>query len=295
MSDRPTQNGDTSEPPRLHAICVVQNEFDVIGESVRWAARFCDQVTVWDLGSYDGTTELLKGFDLPNVQVSLCPDVPYSKGIRGQMLEDLRPSLPEGSWLYVLDADEFVVGDPKPLLRRAAAAGAHIVRAWHMNFYPTPSDLARIDEMGDEAWAAIPLFDRLRWYQAEWKERRFLRITDDFSWTERDGRSKMELRDGRKPHVYRRSAMIRHYRYRGPRQVAHRYGTRQTIRTEGYNGFRYDETASLADYARPERACRRWPDGDAVPRISAAEIWKFESFRLRVKLRKLLDRPRGAS
>lgn len=186
------------------------------------------------------------------------------------------------------DADEFVAGDPKPLLEAAARSGAHIVPAWHMNFYPTPSDIARIRELGAEKWEKTPLFDRLRWYQADWKELRFLRVTDDFVWEQRDGRSKMTLRGGRKPRVYRRSAVIRHYCYRSPSQVERRYGTRRAIRAEGYDGFRYDQTARLEGYVCPESSCKRWPDDRETPEISAREVFRFERRRLQTKLEKAL-------
>lgn len=286
--DEPSR-GDAALP-HLHAISVVTNEIDVVGESIPWAAQLCDRVTVWDLGSTDGTYERLKELESPTVRVTRREDVPYSRAIRPLMLEHIRAELPEGSWLYVLDADEFMACDPKPLLREATAAGANIVRAWRLDFFPTRADIARLHEIGAEAWQQIPLFERLRWYRAEHQERRFLRISEDFSWEERDGRSMMRIRDGRSATVYPKNALVRHYRYRSPEQVARRYGTRREIRAQGYGGFVYDQTARFEDYAVSESDYRRWPDGDALPKIHASDLWRLKTRRARAKVRKLLGR-----
>lgn len=274
----------------LHALCVVKNEADVIEESVRWAAGFCDRVWVWDLGSSDGTYELLQRLTLRGVHVNQRAELSYSKTVRAELLATIRPELPVGSWLYVLDADEFLAADPRPLLQAATAKGAHLVRAWHCNFYPTPADLECIATLGLEAWEALPLFERLRHFRPEWMERRFVRLTEEFIWEGRDGRSKMRLQGGGKPRPFGRAALVRHYRYRGPTQVTKRYETRQAIRAGGYEGFRYDQAARFEAYVQSESTCRRWPDGDEVPGIRSSEVLRFQLGRVRSKLRKVFRR-----
>jgi len=280
------QTPSPEHDPHIHAICVVQNEQDVIADCIGWAACFCDAITVWDLGSVDGTLEILEGLASEAVRVTHRPDLPYSRAVRPAMLESVRGALPPGSWLYVLDADEFFVGDPRPLLADAARAGAHTVRTWQLNAVPTPDDLSRLEAMGREAWEALPLFERLPWFRIVGRERRFVRCGEELRWSASDGRSRMRLADGGSLRIHRRAGLMRHFRWRSPSQVKARFETRQVLRADGYPGFHYDRTERFEDYVLPVRQCRRWPAEGGPPGVSARDRLRYLGRRLRNVVRK---------
>jgi glycosyltransferase involved in cell wall biosynthesis len=72
-----------SLPIKLYAICLVKNEDDVIVQSLKHAATFCEKIFVLDNGSTDRTWELVRSLSQVNPRV-----VPF-----GQTLEPFRLSL----------------------------------------------------------------------------------------------------------------------------------------------------------------------------------------------------------
>lgn len=273
------------QPPRIFGVGVVQNEVDVIGESVPWAARFCERLWVWDLGSDDGTWEKLQAVRSERVEVSRRPELPYAASLRATMVEELRDRIPPGSWVYILDADEFLVGDPVPLLRRAEARGCALVRAWFLNFVPTDRDLARMGQVGEAAWAALPLADRLRHYQLDhWPDKRFVRLVPGLQWTAVGRHNRLRTADGSRLRLLPRKALVRHYRYRSPEQVDRRFRLRQALRDGGYGGFRYERAPEFASQCVPASACRLWRPEQADPLLPASEVLRFYLKRLRARL-----------
>jgi hypothetical protein len=251
----------------VYAIGVVQNEEDVVRESVAWASRFCRRIWVWDLGSTDRTSQILSQLASEHACVARTSDLPYSKTVRGALLGEIRAQMPEGAWLYKLDADEFVVGDPRPILEAAEREGAESVHGWHLDFYPTLDDIAELRATGEADWERLPLFERIRHYRVGWAEWRFAKLAPGFVWDVSSGRNKLRKAGGAKLERSRHHVLIRHYRYRSPSQVARRYTTRSASRAGGHGGFHYDHTADFARYALPAKQLRRWSDDDAPPRI----------------------------
>ena len=179
--------------PRIFTICVVQNEADVIGDCIDRAVEFSERLWVCDLGSSDATWEVIQAKRSDAVHVAHRADLSDLgvKDVRIGMLDEVRSEIPDGSWLYRLDADEFIVGDPSPLLTQATRQGADVVRGWHLNFRPTRADLRLLDELGEDEWKRTPLFDRLRSYQVDFPHWRFLRMAPEVRWRVEDGRSRV--------------------------------------------------------------------------------------------------------
>lgn len=273
----PTKN----QGPLIYGVGVVQNEGDVIGESVAWAARFCKKLWVWDLGSTDRTWEVLSGLSSERIAVSQRPELTYASSLRSAMVEEVRSQIPEGAWVYILDADEFLVGDPVPLLAQAEAAGAALVKSWFLNFYPTLTDLARLEAEGEEAWARVPVQRRIRCYQLDpWPDKRFVRLTSDVVWSTRGKHNNLRHDDGRRLKVFRRKAVTCHYRYRSPAQVAWRYRTRLASRATGYAGFDYDSGGDFRKYCQRPEACRTWRDDEVAPRLRWKDFAGYQFHRL---------------
>lgn len=267
----------------LYAICVVQNEEDVIRDSIEWAGRFCERIWVWDLGSIDSTWEILTDIQSSRLCVARKSNLTYSKMVRGLIFQEVRPHIPDGAWLYRLDADEFVIGDPRPALRAAANEGAELASAWHLNFYPTEKDVRFMQTLGQAEWERIPLFQRLRSYRVEWLEWRFVRVGPDLVWDASKSRSRLRRADGSKLAGSRHHAMIRHYRYRSPTQVASRCQTRRMTRASGYEGFRYDRTTDFCNYIKSARRCRYWSDENTSPKILVWEVLRYQTRKLILK------------
>lgn len=268
--------------PRIYGVGVVQNEEDVIGESLSWAGRFCERIWLWDLGSSDRTWEVLSGMASERFVVSRRPDLAYAASLRSAVVAEARPHLPEDAWIYILDADEFLVGDPRPLLEGAARAGADLVKAWFLNFFPTQEDVVRMDALGVADWSKIPLDRRLRSFMLDpWPDKRFIRLTPGLSWTASGKYNRIRLADGAKLNVYRRKALVRHYRFRSPAQVARRFQTRQEQRLAGYSGFDYDKTQDFRSYAVPKGACRLWREDQEHPKPTWLDFLRYQLGRLR--------------
>jgi len=281
---------------RVYTHCVVQNEADVIGPCLDTAAEFSERIWVWDMGSTDSTWEVLESRRSDTIQVSRHEDLSSLtvKDIRIQMLDELRPEIPEGSWLYRLDADEFIIGDPRPLLAAAAREGAELVRGWVLNFRPTHADIRLMDELGQAEWERIPLVERLRSYRVGSPFWKFLRITPDVRWWVEDERSRVAHVSGRKPREASERFVMRHYQYRGPSQVALRLETRRKrlIAAEAEAGvpqreFWYEQTDSFRDHVVPSHRCRRWEEGEEAPSVTTSDLLCYWARRLRNTLQKL--------
>ena len=267
--------------PNIYAICVAQNEADVIAESARWASRFCEHVWVWDLGSTDDTSDRLRKLDLPNVTVQRRNFEPFVNSIRGRFFQEIRDRVAAGSWMYVLDPDEFFVGDPHPVLREAEKEGKGVVGVWQVNFLPTEEDASELRTRGETAWAALPLERRLTHYRVEWFEHRFVHVVPGFSWDFSGLFSVWRDGAGRKLSLSRHFGFVRHYRYRSPSQVLKRYGTRTARSNMGDTMFTWTDSGDFFRYVRPaSRLCTWNPDGGelVVPWIEqqrARAVWTW--------------------
>ena len=277
----------TSTSP-IYGVCVVQNEADVIRDCLLWAARFCRFIRVWDLGSTDGTWEILHSMSGEKIQPIQKQGLPYASSLRGAIAAELRGSIEEGSWIYILDADEFLVGDPAPVLAAAEQEGSSLVGVWQANFFPTLRTMADIQRLGEAAWTAQPLEARFRHYRVEWFEWRFVRMMPDLVWDTQGAYSNFRLASGEPVRKSRHALTVRHYRYRSPVQVSQRFALRQSAQEGPVRRFRYETSGSFKQQQRPRIFCREWPDPSRDLIVSPWEI-RRALFRLMLTrcLRKL--------
>src|SRR5215469_2313613 len=59
---------------KIHGLCIVKNETDILEESLASALRWCDHIYIFDNGSTDGTWELVKNLAIEHPQI-----VPYKQ------------------------------------------------------------------------------------------------------------------------------------------------------------------------------------------------------------------------
>ncbi len=275
----------------IFGVGVVQNEADILGESLDWALRFCRRIWLWDLGSTDGTVDVAQRFPSDRVALSVRAGLRFSSSLKGRVFLENRESIPAGSWIYIFDADEFLEGPLEHALREADAQNADRIGVWQANFYPAAAELAALRDQGESAWTQQPVTARLRHYRVEWFEWRLIRCAPDLEWDtsgphsiwQRAGQALRPLRCG--------DLSVRHYRYRSPAQVAERYRVRSSSPVPGYGQFRYDTSARFEDFLRPDHELLYWAPGEPW-RIPAAELWRARMRMLILRLRRKLARAR---
>ena len=83
--------------PKIHALCVVKDETDIISECLRSAARRCDAIYVLDNGSEDGTWEKVRRLagEIPVVVPFKQDPTPFSEDLRGEVFERYMAASPK--------------------------------------------------------------------------------------------------------------------------------------------------------------------------------------------------------
>jgi glycosyltransferase involved in cell wall biosynthesis len=238
---------------RVHGICLVKNEDDIISQSLTHAARFCDRVFVIDNGSTDDTWTIVN--DLARRDGGIVPfeqtREPYGDWLRARVFNEMHRKLSEEDWWLILDADEFFVEDPKAAVDVAVRQGADVVMTWQIQFYFTERDLEAWNRREDRREA--PIFSRRRYYQINWQEPRIFRNRRERPW---DTHASIKLPDG--PH--RTSSYLpfnRHYQFRDPAQMEKRLALRY-----GHALFPHVQSPDWRDQIRDSRMLKFHRDED---------------------------------
>jgi glycosyltransferase involved in cell wall biosynthesis len=109
---------------RIHALCLVKNEADILRQSLLAARAWCDAIYVLDNGSTDGTWELVQ--DLARDDPAIVPwkqeAAPFHDNLRAQIYHAFADRAQPRDWWVRLDADEFYIDDPRQFLRRVPAS-----------------------------------------------------------------------------------------------------------------------------------------------------------------------------
>lgn len=238
---------------KLYAICLVKNEDDVIGQTLSYATKHCDKIFVIDNGSTDNTWAIAQS--LAREHDRIVPFVqthePYSNGLRAKVYNQLREEMSDDDWWLILDADEFLAEDPRPLMRAAAASGADIIRAWQIQFYFTDIDHQEWQKAKEDRNA--PIYERRKYYLINWQEPRLFRHRKGHFW---DVRKSDTVPDGLTS-VYRRRILNRHYQYRDPDQIEKRLRNRYGHPTS----FRYVKSLDWQTQIRPASGLSHYADG----------------------------------
>jgi glycosyltransferase involved in cell wall biosynthesis len=238
---------------RIHGICLVKNEDDIIAQSLTFAAPFCERIYVIDNGSTDDTWTIVN--DLAREHGRIVPfeqtREPYGDWLRARVFNEMHRKLSEEDWWLILDADEFFVEDPRTAVEVALRQRADVVAAWQIQFYFTEKDL--------EAWTRgedireTPIFSRRRYYQINWQEPRLFRNRRLRPW---DISASIKLPDG--PHqmsAYR--PFNRHYQFRDPAQMEKRLALRY-----GHALFPHVHSPEWRDQIRDARTLNYHRDED---------------------------------
>lgn len=209
---------------RIHGLCVVKNEFDVIEQSLAAAAKWCDRIYVLDNGSTDGTWEtvLRLAHELPAIVPYKQDCRPFDDSIRAHILRHYQSEARPGDWWCVLDADEFCLDDPQSFLC-SVPRPYNLVWMEMYNYLFTDRDLA-VYLADPNAYHRVPVQQRLRYFMlSEYSEPRFFRHS-----------ARLRAVPTRDDHpIYPRRIRMKHYAYRSPQQIQVRLDTRREAMIRG--------------------------------------------------------------
>lgn len=212
---------------KIHAICLVKNDVDIVAHCLQTALQWADCVYVFDNGSTDGTWEAVKSIESERVIPWKSEAKRFREGLRSEVFNEFRNRSAKGDWWCRLDADEFyTIQDPRSFLA-AVPPSCHVVWGIMVEYYLTHEDVESIDFQT----AVEALLPKLKYYKAAFSEPRFFRYRDrlewipDWSWPKHVGV------------VFRDRILYRHYKYRSPDQIRTRLATRQAAIEEGFEGW----------------------------------------------------------
>lgn len=278
--------------PRLFGLTLVKDEADIIRFCLQHASRFCDKIFVLDNGSDDGTWEIVQqaARNLEVVElIGRTTAGPFRDGLKGLVFQHARDELRPGDWVFVLDADEFLEGDPRPFLRRCTRRGWDAVKCYIGQFYPTYADLnARwfLDDGPVESRSDLP--DH---YRIDWETLRFFRYSDSLQWRVRDedgsisGQSHPSGLDSVAPE----RLVIRHYQYRSKPQMKRRLALRASIHDE-IGWFPHNADPDWSNYLQDASSLTRLAPGGEL----RVRWWERARVRYRRWKRDFVSRARKA-
>ncbi len=221
---------------RIHVICVVKNEADILPETLIQAAKWCDFIYVLDNGSDDGSWEITQTLAKDHPQI-----VPYKqdhrvfndKMRRDAYLEYL-PQARAGDWWGRLDADEIYYDNPREVL---AAIEPKYDFIWSsvFNFFFSDAEAAAY-EADPEKFCAMPVQLRCRHYLNNWSEPRFFRHGAGQFWPPEIDWPRFMNSDP----VNR--VRLKHYQYRSPEQIMQRIEVRRKTARDGGFAFFHENS-----------------------------------------------------
>jgi len=224
---------------RIHAICLVNNEEDIIAQTLSHASQFCHKIYVFDTGSTDSSWSKVQQVENSVVVPFRCEKVAFFDGLRAQVFNAVRDQCSVGDWIFFLDADEFLVEDPKKALNIAEKEGANQINTLQYNFYFTDKDWQAYKDGKDSR--EQPIAQRRRYYRFANIEQRLFKITEDLLWPEHidSDNPKGYFRPIRTKILKKCSYRIpnKHYQYRDPEQIQLRLKTRLAARNANSSNF----------------------------------------------------------
>lgn len=205
---------------KIFSICCVRDENDIVSETFEAALRWSDKIFVFDNGSVDGTWETVQSFASRSDKVEIVghDDRTFTDELRGEIFETRRSIASPGDWWCRLDSDEIYIDDPARFLARVPGSYGFVLSAT-FNFYFTDVDL-RDYEQSPSDWLRRPVQDRLKYYQNNWSEPRFVRHQSDLRWGGL-------IWPHNRSRTYPSRIRLKHFPYRSPMQIANRLEIRQ--------------------------------------------------------------------
>lgn len=270
---------------KLRAVCVCRNEADVIQDSLLHAGEFCDEIYVYDMGSDDGTVERVREIENGTIKLFDSVRLPFHDGRHADVWRSLWRTHPEAfspeDWYMILDADEFLIRDPRPILFSRAYRRFNLQRTWQINHYYTKSDHQRWLERDRR-----PVWQRLRWFRLNNVAPRFFRCKPDDPWPNEPSPAIPFGRIVPTSCKYEGSRIMlnRHFQYRFPDQIRRRFETRKANQTlQGIFAPQWKDRP-LDMMIQPESRYRLWDDSRYLSNLSLEELAKVLKWSVRARI-----------
>jgi len=249
---------------KFHAIMIIRDEADVIGECLTHLLTWCDSLSVYDTGSTDGTWEIVRDAASKDRRINPVASEPViAEGdTRGYLFSRVRDRFKPGDWIARVDADEFYHVSPREWIAANVAPHEARVFAQMYEFVLTKADYAAY-----EAGLPCPPNDINRPVQERVTryiiqsdvEPRFFRFRGGMRWAPgQPGPWNPGL-----PAVKR--IPVRHYRWRSFEQLRRRCALRRAMAEISYHGSHWviPWRDWLVDDADPW--LREWRPGEVLP------------------------------
>jgi len=241
---------------KIHGLCLVKNEADVIEEVLRKASLWCDYIYVMDNGSDDGTWEtvLQLAGEFPGIKPFLQTDEPYSNALRSRIFNHYRKEAQAGDWWCRLDADEIYIDDPRCFLDQVPRL-YQVVWGLQHQFYFTDRDLTDYETSPTASKSSRSIEERLRYYRCDYSEIRFFRHRERLRWETGHWPRHLGL-------SYPKRIRLKHFQFRSPEQIQKRLEVRTQALARGCDTLSHYRnltewrkairTASELHYLEPE-------------------------------------------
>ncbi len=214
---------------KIHSICVVKNEGDIIEHCLQQAAQWSDYIYVYDGESTDDTWEKVLGMQSEKIIPWKRHNKVFQECLRGEVFNAFKHQAQDGDWWCRLDADEFYIESPRDFLARVKAQ-YHVVWGIAIEYYLTHEDHNSLDFT-----LPIPqLLPQLKHYKAENSEARFFRHRTGVVWHDEHAAWPKHMGV-----VNRERILYKHYKYRTPFQIQQRLDTRRESRARGFEGWEH--------------------------------------------------------
>ena len=202
---------------QIHAMCLIKNESDVIAQTLKAAADWCDHIYVYDNGSDDSTWEEVQDLakDYSQIVAYKQEDKPFRDALRAEIFKAYRHRSNHGDWWCRLDADEFYIEDPRAFLAKVPRK-YEVVWTANLSFYFTDRDAALYREDPSRYADYVPVEHKCRYYINHWSEARFFRYSSGLIWEEQNGGYPSQTQGA---HVYPVRIKLKHFAYRSPEQI----------------------------------------------------------------------------
>jgi glycosyltransferase involved in cell wall biosynthesis len=224
---------------RIHAVCLVKNEGDIVAQTLHRASQFCHKIYVFDTGSTDDSWQKVRRINNSVVVPFRHEAVPFYGGLRAQVFNAVRRHCAVGDWFYILDADELLAENPQKAIAIAEREEATQINTLQYNFYFTDKDWKDYRDGHDSR--SKPITQRRRYYRFVNIEQRIFRVSNDLVWPEHidpehpKGFMMPVTENKRKKCSYRIPNC--HYQYRDPEQIQLRLETRRAARAANQSNF----------------------------------------------------------
>ena len=213
---------------RFHGLMLLRDEIDIIVQNLEHLLSWIDGLYILDMGSVDGTWEIVQEFARrdPRVVPFFSRPIVYDDNLRSMVFNEYRGRFDPGDWVMKIDADEFYhVSPPNFAKERLRALDSAVLLQWYFFRLTTQesteyeSGKVSIDEDRKRT-----IEDRRRYYKiSTYAEPRMFRYRRSMKWP---CNASFPYNAG---FVSRERIPIRHYPHRDPRQMEMRFRLRAAM------------------------------------------------------------------